>query len=366
MVIKGKGGEVSCSNDGKDICKLKDKQIRVAFIGIEGMHCNSCVKNIESNISTQNGVKKIDVSLEEKEGVIRYSPKQTTGKALAEVIGEMGFEASLKRIVDALTQHEIALSEDRLIDNKETESFDSSKEIISEVKISVKGMTCHSCVKTIEQGMSNKPGVIAVTVSLRDEEAIIQYYPLLADPETLREAIDDMGFEASLRSPFVSQKNEMQTVLINVEGMTCNSCVQTIEKNISQRDGVQSISVSLAANTAQIRYSPAKVTAEQLQEAIEDMGFDARLLGDDICTVNKDVRTAKISVEGMTCMSCVKTIEGTMSSKPGVKSIMVSLTDKQAAIEYDEAITTPEDLRAWIEDMGFDATLSEGTSFMLL
>ena len=90
------------------------------------------------------------------------------------------------------------------------------------------------------------------------------------------------------------------------------------------------------------------------------MGFDAQLLGDDICKVNKDVRTAKISVEGMTCMSCVKTIEGTMSCKPGVKSIKVSLTEKQAAIEYDEAVTTPEDLRAGIEDMGFDATLAEG------
>lgn len=329
------------------------------------MHCNSCVKNIEGHISTLSGVKKIDVSLEEKEGVVSYSPRHTTGKALEQAIGEMGFEASLKRIVDALTQHEIALSEDRVIDNKEAERFDNCRENNSEVKISVKGMTCHSCVKTIEQGMSNHCGVQAIKVSLKNEEAVIQYDPSLTDPGTLREAIDDMGFEASLLSPSPPPKNEVQTVLINVEGMTCNSCVQTIEKNISQHAGVQSISVSLKANTAQVRYSPGKVTAEQLREAIEDMGFDARLLGDDVCKVNKDVRTAKISVEGMTCMSCVKTIEGTMSNKPGVKGIKVSLTDKQAAIEYDEAVTTPEDLRAGIEDMGFDASLSEGKATYL-
>ena len=327
------------------------------------MHCDSCVKKIEGNISTLNGVKRIDVSLEEKEGVISYSPTCTTGKTLEKAIEEMGFEASLKRIVDALTQNEIALPEDRVMDNTETaENFENCKENNTEVKISVKGMTCHSCVKTIEQGMLNQPGVKAVEVSLKNEEAVIQYNPLLTDPGTLREAIDDMGFEASLLSSLASppSKNEVEIVLINVEGMTCNSCVQTIEKTISQRDGVQSISVSLAAKAAQIHYSPEKATAEQLREAIEDMGFDARLLGDDNSTVNKDVRIAKISVKGMTCMSCVNTIEGNMSNKPGVKSIKVSLTDKQAAIEYDEAVTTPEDLRAGIEDMGFDASLFEG------
>lgn len=328
------------------------------------MHCNSCVKNIEGNFSTVSGVKKIEVSLEEKEGKITYSPRHTTGNALEKAIGEMGFEASLKRIVDVLTQNEIALSEDRIIDNKEAESLENCHKNNREVKISVKGMTCLSCVRTIEQGMSKQPGVQAVKVSLNNEEAVITYDPSLTNPATLREAIDDMGFEASLLSPSASPPptNDVQMVMINVEGMTCNSCVQSIEKNISKLGGVQSISVSLAAKTAQVRYSPGKVTAEQLREAIDDMGFDARLIGDDICNLNKDVRTAMISVEGMTCMSCVKTIEGTMSNKPGVQSIKVSLTEKQAAIEYDEAVTTPEDLRAGIEDMGFDASLSQGNS----
>lgn len=332
------------------------------YIGIEGMHCNSCVKNIEGNISALSGVKKIEVSLEEKEGKITYSPRHTTGKALEKSIGEMGFEASMKRIVDVLTQNELALSEDRITDNKESESLENCHKNSNDVKISVKGMTCHSCVRTIEQGVSKQPGVQAVKVSLKNEEAAVTYDPSITDPGTLREAIDDMGFDASLLSPSASPPptNDVQMAMINVDGMTCNSCVQTIEKSISKLGGVQSISVSLTGKTAQVHYSPEKVTAEQLREAIEEMGFDARLIGDDICNVNKDVRTAMISVEGMTCMSCVKTIEGTMSSKPGVQSIKVSLKDKRAAIEYDEAVTTPEDLRAGIEDMGFDASFPEG------
>ena len=65
------------------------------------------------------------------------------------------------------------------------------------------------------------------------------------------------------------------------------------------------------------------------------MVFDARFAGDDVCKGNKDIHTAMISFERMTCMSCVKTIEGTMSIKPGIKSIRVSLSDRQAVIEYE-------------------------------
>lgn len=349
-----------CSPEDDAVSKLNNEDIRIAYIGIEGMHCNSCVKNIEGNISTVGGVKKIVVSLEKKEGMILYSPKETTATTLTHAVGEMGFEASLKRIVDTLMQHEIALSEDKVKENKDDKIHDDCQEQNKTVTLSVKGMTCHSCVKTIEKGMLIHPGVSSVKVSLPDEEAVIQYNPLFTDELSLKEAINDMGFEASLSLPLTpfAQKSDLQTVLIEVKGMTCNSCVQNIEKNIFQHVGVQSISVSLAANTAQIRYSPAEVTAEQLRVAIEDMGFDAQLLSKaDTGTVN--VRTTEINVEGMTCMSCVKTIEGTMSNKPGVKSIKVSLIDKCAAIEYDEVVTTPEDLRAGIEDMGFDASFSE-------
>ena len=147
------------------------------YIGIEGMHCNSCVKNIEGNISALSGVKKIEVSLEEKEGQIRYSPRHMTGKVLEKAIGEMGFEASMKRIVDVLTQNELGLSEDKIIDNKEAESLENCAKNSSEVKITVKGMTCQSCVRTIEQGVSKQPGVHAVKVSLKNEEAAIVYDP---------------------------------------------------------------------------------------------------------------------------------------------------------------------------------------------
>ena len=68
---------------------------------------------------------------------------------------------------------------------------------------------------------------------------------------------------------------------IHIEGMTCNSCAQSIEGMISQRKGVRSAQVSLANHCGTFEYDPLLTTLEELREAIEDMGFDAFLPGEN-------------------------------------------------------------------------------------
>lgn len=53
------------------------------------------------------------------------------------------------------------------------------------------------------------------------------------------------------------------------------------------------------------------------RSTIDDMGFEAELIVDDKAMVT-------IGIEGMTCMSCVKNIQGTIGKKAGVISIKVS------------------------------------------
>ena len=74
-----------------------------------------------------------------------------------------------------------------------------------------------------------------------------------------------------------------------------------------------------------------------------------------ICTVD-------IHIDGMTCDSCSRGIEMTLSGKKGVKSITVSLAKKLATITYDKTLTAANDVSEWIEDMGFGATLSMNSS----
>lgn len=288
-----------------------------------------------------NGVNEINVSLEEKEAEIKFNGKITNGEQLTQAIDDVGFEATLKRVVDILTKENAY--------QKEKESSEN----IEEIELKVLGMTCQSCVKSIQKALSHTSGVKNSSVSLQEEKATIKYEASITTPEKLRETIEDIGFEAILPK----DDSGLRNVMINVEGMTCNSCVSTIETQIGQRSGVQSITVSLEKKQAKISYTAEKMTPEQLVEAIEDMGFDAKLLNDGVNDEDKDIRMAVIAIAGMTCMSCVNTIEGKMSTAPGVMNIKVSLDLRKADIKYDPEVTTPQDLCDAIDEMGFDTSL---------
>lgn len=65
-------------------------------IHVEGMTCNSCVKNIESVISEKSDVKSVKVDLEKKEAIVTFSPATLTASKIAEFICDMGFDAYVK------------------------------------------------------------------------------------------------------------------------------------------------------------------------------------------------------------------------------------------------------------------------------
>jgi len=64
------------------------------------------------------------------------------------------------------------------------------------VEISVKGMTCESCVNAITQAMVELPGVSRVTVSLEQETATVTHDPSAVSDGQLAARINQLGFEA--------------------------------------------------------------------------------------------------------------------------------------------------------------------------
>jgi len=59
-------------------------------------------------------------------------------------------------------------------------------------------------------------------------------------------------------------------------------------------------------------------------------------------------------IEGMSCGRCVNSIKQILSTMAGVSSVEVSLEQKQAQIVYDEAIVSPMELAAAVDDAGFE------------
>jgi copper chaperone len=85
--------------------------------------------------------------------------------------------------------------------------------------------------------------------------------------------------EVSTKTEF-SQLEEasLETVTLDVKGMTCNGCVQTISKNMAKTEGVNKCEVSLAENSASVTFDPSKTTKEKIAQTISDLGYQATLV----------------------------------------------------------------------------------------
>lgn len=66
----------------------------------------------------------------------------------------------------------------------------------------------------------------------------------------------------------------MKESTLNVTGMSCQHCVQAVEGNVSQLDGVESVKVHLEESTVDVRFEESKVPLAEIIEIIEDQGYD--------------------------------------------------------------------------------------------
>ena len=65
--------------------------------------------------------------------------------------------------------------------------------------------------------------------------------------------------------------------------------------------------------------------------------------------------TREFAVDGMHCAGCVKSVTSAVTRVPGVSRVDVSLENKLAKVEFDEALASPAAIVVAIEGAGFDA-----------
>lgn len=65
---------------------------------------------------------------------------------------------------------------------------------MSEIILSINGMTCGGCVNSVTRVLQSVPGVHEVNVSLAPPQAVIRYDASAATPEQFARAVADAGF----------------------------------------------------------------------------------------------------------------------------------------------------------------------------
>jgi Cu+-exporting ATPase len=129
-------------------------------------------------------------------------------------------------------------------------------------ELKVSGMTCATCAATIEKSLLGLEGVADAQVNLGTEAATVEYDPTALKLLDLEKAVTDAGYGV------IHEK-----ATLKVGGMTCATCVQTIENALKSLDGVTEVMVNLGAEKAYVTYNPRIITVDELKRAIEDAGY---------------------------------------------------------------------------------------------
>ena len=129
------------------------------------------------------------------------------------------------------------------------------------------------------------------------------------------------------------------TLTLPVEGMTCASCVGRVERALRAVPGVTQANVNLATERAEIITVDAP-DRSRLVAAIEDAGYSV------------PPEPVDLIIAGMTCASCVARVERALQAVPGVTSAVVNLATERATIIGSAGAGL---LVKAVEDAGYDA-----------
>ena len=142
-------------------------------------------------------------------------------------------------------------------------------------------------------------------------------------------------------------EDERKQIVLDIGGMHCVTCAQTIEHQLRKLNGVINATLNFAAEKAVINYYPNLVTQKAIEDVISGVGYKV---------IHHSV-TLKIS--GMHCVMCAQTIEKALNEKEGVYRAVVNFALENATIEYNPAQIGVAGIIKVVRDVGYDVITPE-------
>ena len=133
-----------------------------------------------------------------------------------------------------------------------------------------------------------------------------------------------------------------KSIILKVKGMQCSSCSRAIETSLNSSNGVYSAAANATTGNVSVTYDPAVITVKEIVSAIEKAGFSVAL------------SAVTYTVKGMTCASCVASIEKSLNAVEGVYSVNVNLGTSKVSVSFDEDRVSPKKIIETIESAGFE------------
>ncbi|MDI5984226.1 heavy metal translocating P-type ATPase [Halomonas sp. M4R5S39] len=134
-------------------------------LGIEGMSCASCVGRVEKAIRGVPGVIDASVNLATQRAQVAFAADKADIAGVVQAVDSAGYPA----VTDTL-------------------------------ELTVKGMSCASCVGRVERKLAGVPGVLDASVNLATSTATLKVIAEAVTPQALIEAVQAAGYDAEAAS----------------------------------------------------------------------------------------------------------------------------------------------------------------------
>lgn len=133
-----------------------------------------------------------------------------------------------------------------------------------------------------------------------------------------------------------------------IEGMSCASCAAHIEDSLKQVDNLSNINVNLA--TSKLILSRGEgIDRTEVEKIVEKLGYKL--------TYISSIEERTFILEGMSCATCAKNIEDTISSLDGAEEAVVNFATEKMVVKFDKEKLSVAEIERKVEEAGYKAKL---------
>ncbi|KAG8154734.1 heavy metal translocating P-type ATPase [Burkholderia catarinensis] len=335
---------------------LASAALQTIELSVDGMHCGGCTGRVQRALAAVPGVVDATVDLDGHAATVTAQETVEPGQ-LVDAVGEAGYRAAVREaaVATVATTHAAHALRDA------TPPVPAA----ATIELDIDGMTCASCVSRVEKALAKVPGVMRASVNLATERATVDASAGVSAAQ-LADAVKQAGYGATPTASDTAVPTAVTalpaapaSIELDIDGMTCASCVSRVEKALANVPGVARASVNLATERATVD-AAAGVSAARLAEAVKQAGYGATPVA-SAATPPAASADLELDIGGMTCASCAGRVEKALAAVPGVARASVNLATERASVHGAGALDVAT-LIAAVTTAGYRASLTAASS----
>lgn len=153
-----------------------------------------------------------------------------------------------------------------------------------QVILPITGMTCANCVATVERNIKKLDGLTTVNVNLSSERASIEFDPSLLSLEQIIGRVEKAGYGVA--------NGEAK---FSVRPLADSNDVRRVEKALGSLEGITGTSISVGSERLDVKFVPTVISVRDIRLAVESVGFNVKVLGDEFSDVEAIEREKDIA-----------------------------------------------------------------------